>query len=156
MKTIHFYEPEDPYGFLSNFYPSPILLKGKMWPTSEHYYQAQKVPGTEIEEEMRMLGTPLEAFEMSRTPGFPQREDWYEVRDDIMREAVYAKFTQHPDLKNQLLDTKDAVLVEHSFRDNYWGDGGDGKGKNVLGKILMEVRERLKGEDREKDKEQKK
>jgi ribA/ribD-fused uncharacterized protein len=147
MKVIRFYEPEDPYGFLSNFYPSPIFMKGKTWPTSEHYYQAQKVAGTGTEEVIRSLETPREAFDITRTEGFPQRPDWHEIRDEVMREVVYNKFIQHPDLKMHLLETEDAVLVEHSFKDSYWGDGGDGKGKNVLGKILMEVRERLKGEN---------
>jgi ribA/ribD-fused uncharacterized protein len=60
-----------------------------------------------------------------------------------MRKAVRAKFTQHPDLRAILLGTGDARLVEHTENDSYWGDGGDGSGKNWLGKILMEIREEL-------------
>jgi len=58
-----------------------------------------------------------------------------------MREAVRAKFTRHPELAAVLLGTGDAVLVEHTVNDNYWGDGGDGSGQNWLGRILMEMRE---------------
>ena len=62
-----------------------------------------------------------------------------------MREAVRAKFRQHPSLRTLLLSTADAYIVEHSRNDAYWGDGGDGSGKNMLGRILMEVREELRG-----------
>lgn len=60
-----------------------------------------------------------------------------------MRIAVYTKFTQHKDLKNILLSTGDATLIEHTNRDSYWGDGGDGSGQNWLGKTLMIVREQI-------------
>ena len=48
------------------------------------------------------------------------------------------------EIQEILLGTGDALLVEHTNKDNYWGDGGDGRGKNMLGRILMEVREKLK------------
>jgi len=59
---------------------------------------------------------------------------------------VRARFSQHEDLKRLLLDTGDAKLVEHTTNDDYWGDGGDGSGKNMLGRLLMEVREELRKE----------
>ena len=83
---------------------------------------------------------------MGRSRKRPLRPDWEEVKVDIMREAVLTKFIQHTDLQEILIDTGNAPIVEHSERDSYWGDGGDGKGQNVLGKLLMEVRERLIGE----------
>jgi ribA/ribD-fused uncharacterized protein len=61
-----------------------------------------------------------------------------------MRTAVRAKFTQHKSLQETLLSTGDAILVEHTVNDSYWGDGGDGTGKNMLGKILVEIRDELK------------
>ena len=57
--------------------------------------------------------------------------------------ALYAKFTQHSDLKKRLLGTGDRPLVEHTERDRYWGDGGDGRGENHLGKLLMKLRGEL-------------
>lgn len=60
-----------------------------------------------------------------------------------MREALLAKFTQHALLGAELLATGDALLVEHSKKDRYWGDGGDGSGRNRLGALLMSVREEL-------------
>ena len=63
-----------------------------------------------------------------------------------MREAVLAKFSQHSELRENLLDTGHRLLIEHTSNDSYWGDGGDGRGKNKLGRILMEVREQLRAE----------
>ena len=60
-----------------------------------------------------------------------------------MREALWAKFTQHPKLKSLLLSTGDTELIEHTKNDSYWGDGADGTGKNRLGQLLMEVRAQL-------------
>ena len=74
----------------------------------------------------------------------PLRRDWESVKDSIMREAVLAKFTQHADLREKLLGTGDAEIVEHTDRDSYWGDGGDGSGHNMLGRILMSVRDELR------------
>ena len=64
-----------------------------------------------------------------------------------MYRVVYAKFTQHKTLKKTLLETGDATLVEHTENDSYWGDGGDGSGKNMLGQTLMRVREVIKNEE---------
>lgn len=61
-----------------------------------------------------------------------------------MHEAVRAKFTQHGELREYLLGTGDARLVEHTESDAYWGDGGDGSGRNRLGEILMQVRSELR------------
>jgi ribA/ribD-fused uncharacterized protein len=141
--VIQFYRVGDAYGCFSNFAPFPIELKGKTWPTSEHYFQAQKFVGTQHEEEIRLVKSPTVAARMGRSRKRPLRPDWEEVKVGIMREAVLAKFTQHPDLWEILVGTGDALIIEHSKRDGFWGDGGDGKGENILGKILMEVREQL-------------
>jgi ribA/ribD-fused uncharacterized protein len=61
-----------------------------------------------------------------------------------MKEALQAKFTQHSGLRSLILHTSDAELVEHTQNDNYWADGGDGSGKNRLGKLLMELRAQLR------------
>lgn len=71
------------------------------------------------------------------------RRDWESAKDNVMRKAVLAKFSQHDELKQLLLSTGDAKLIEHTENDDYWGDGGDGKGKNKLGQILMSVRKEL-------------
>jgi N-glycosidase YbiA len=142
--TIHFYSTKDDYGCFSNFSRHPVRLKGKLWPTSEHYFQAQKFAGQPDEEEVRQTASPTVAARMGRSRKRPLRSDWERVKLDVMREAVRAKFTQHPELTAVLLGTEDAVLVEHTTNDAYWGDGGNGSGQNWLGRILMEVREELR------------
>jgi ribA/ribD-fused uncharacterized protein len=67
------------------------------------------------------------------------------VKVSVMREALVAKFEQHPELRELLLATGEAKLVEHTERDDYWGADGDGSGRNMLGQLLMEVRRRLRG-----------
>lgn len=141
--VIEFYAVGDAYGELSNFAPFSIVLRGKRWPTSEHFFQAQKFAGTPHEEEVRRAKKPRLAAEMGRDRKRPLRRDWEAVKDGVMLEALRAKFSQHDDLRALLLATGDARLVEHTGNDAYWGDGGDGSGKNRLGQLLMRVREEL-------------
>lgn len=142
--VIKFYNVGETYGCFSNFARYPIQLKGKIWPTSEHYFQAQKFAGTEHEAAIRLAESPKIAARMGRSRQQPLRPDWERVKDDVMREAVLAKFTQHPDIRATLLSTGEAHLIEHTTNDDYWADGGDGSGQNRLGQILMEVREHLR------------
>jgi ribA/ribD-fused uncharacterized protein len=142
--VINFYRTNDPYGEFSNFALYPINIKGVVWPTSEHYFQSQKSEDPFIQKEILKAATPRIAADLGRAINENFRKDWDQIRDQVMYEAVYAKFTQHQVLKDLLLSTGDALLVEHTRRDNYWGDGGDGSGQNMLGKILMRVREELR------------
>ena len=81
---------------------------------------------------------------MGRDRARKLRSDWETVKLELMGEALRAKFTQHPGLRAALLATGDARLVEHTGNDRFWGDGGDGRGQNWLGKLLMELRETLR------------
>jgi hypothetical protein len=144
MKRINFYRPKDSYGEFSNFSPHPIEVAGKVWPTSEHYFQAQKFAGTEHEERVRLAKSPMVAATLGRNRDLPLRRDWEQVKENVMLTALRAKFTRHPALHELLLGTGKAELVEHTINDKYWGDGGDGRGKNRLGHLLMELREELK------------
>lgn len=130
----------------SNFSAHAIVLDGKTWPTTEHYFQAQKFAGTEHAEQIRLAAGPGLAAQMGRNPRRPLRPDWEAVKDDVMRTALRAKFRQHAALRAELLATGEAGLVDHSLSDLYWGDGGDGSGKNMLGQLLMEVRAELRRE----------
>ena|ERR1022692_736691 len=146
MKQILFYRQNDSYGEFSNFSAHPFKLKGKVWPTSEHYFQAQKFFGTEHEEAVRLAQSPSIAARLGRSRTLPLRADWEAVKDEIMREALQAKFEQHPKVKSLLLATGEAELIEHTRNDAYWADGGDGTGKNRLGKLLMELRAQLRSD----------
>lgn len=142
---IHFYSVSDECGEFSNFAGFPIRLAGRRWPTSEHYFQAQKFAGTDDQhvEAIRRAKSPMIAARMGRDRKKKLRRDWESVKVSVMRQAVTAKFEQHPELADLLRSTGDARLVEHTENDDYWGDGGDGSGRNMLGRILMEVRQQL-------------
>lgn len=114
------------------------------WSTSEHYFQAQKFIGTFHVEQIRLIKTPKDAAKMGRERSRPLRQDWEKVKDDMMRKAVRRKFETHHDIRQILLATDNQEIVENSPIDSYWGCGSDGSGKNMLGIILMEVREILR------------
>jgi ribA/ribD-fused uncharacterized protein len=142
---IYFYGTrEEPYGCFSNFSRHGFELDGLYWPTSEHYFQAQKFAGTPHLEAVRRAPTPKVAAEIGRDRSRPLRADWEQVKDDVMRRAVRRKFEVHADLRALLLDTGDEPIVENAPHDYYWGCGADGSGKNMLGTILMEVRDSLR------------
>lgn len=145
---IKFYSEKGEYGYFSNFAPYPIILEGKTWKTTEHYFQAKKFEGTEYEEMIREVDRPNEAAKFGRAKTLPLRQDWEEVKEDFMYKCVHAKFTQHKELGKKLLDTGDAKLIEHTVNDSFWADGGDGSGLNRLGIILMKIRQELKEEQR--------
>lgn len=141
--VIRFYSVNAEYGEFSNFAPYPITVRGKRWPTSEHFFQAQKFVSPRDQEEIRAANTPMLAARMGRDRKRKLRRDWERVKIGIMREAVEAKFRQHEELRALLLATGEAKLVEHTENDDFWGDGGDGSGRNELGRVLMAVRESL-------------
>jgi len=143
MEVINFYSVRDEFGEFSNFAPYPITLDGERWPTSEHYFQAQKFEDAAYRQNIRKVNSPMIAAKMGRDRRQKLRRDWESVKVEVMRAAVLAKFTQHVELRALLASTGNAKLVEHTVNDDYWGDGGDGSGKNMLGRILMQVRELL-------------
>lgn len=143
-EVIKFYRTSDAFGCFSNFAAHPIEIDGKIWPTSEHYFQGQKFEDASHQEAIRLEESPMIAARMGRDRSKKLREDWEIVKDQVMLDAVRAKFTQHEELRATLLSTGESELIEHTKNDNYWGDGGDGTGQNMLGKILMKVREELR------------
>lgn len=145
-EEIKFYSETGRYGEFSNFASFPIRLKNKTWNTTEHFYQAQKFENQAYQEKVRNAESPMKAAELGRSRKGRILKNWDNKKDNVMYEAVKAKFTQHADLRQLLLDTENARIVKHTENDAYWGDGGDGKGKNMLGKILMRVREELRRE----------
>lgn len=144
--TIYFYSTREAHGGFSNFSQHGFVLDGLWWPTSEHYFQAQKFAGTKHMEAVRLAKTPKEAARLGRDRRRPLRTDWERVKDEVMRKALRAKFRAHADLRAELLATGDEQLVENAPGDYYWGCGADGSGKNRLGQLLMELRAELRAE----------
>lgn len=143
---IKFYNRGEPYYEFTNFYEALVNIDGQDWLTTEHYFQAQKFVGTPLVGTIRMLERPREAFEKSRDPRYSKwrRSDWEAVKEDVMYKALQAKFTQHEALRIRLMETGERQLIEHSPHDSYWGDGGNGTGKNRLGELLMRLRREMK------------
>jgi ribA/ribD-fused uncharacterized protein len=144
--TVYFHPPWGELGCLSNFSRHEVVVDGRSWPTTEHYFQAQKFAGTPREEEIRRAKGPSAAAQLGRSRDLPLRPDWEQVKEEVMRVAVTAKAGQHEEVRAALLSTGDQELVEASPTDGYWGAGPDGAGRNALGRILMEVREQLRRE----------
>jgi len=140
MDVIYF-STRGVYKELSNFYPSQIFLEGKWWPTVEHFYQARKTDFPETQEYIRSIEKPIEAKKFARS--IPIRSDWERIKEDVMLQALRAKFSI-PELREILLSTGDAIIHENSQYDDYWGT----KGLNRLGKLLMQVRDEIKETDR--------
>lgn len=138
------------YSFLSNFYPCIVVFEGRKYPSVEHAFQAAKT----LDEDERINCAVSPSAADARTFGrhVKLRPDWEDVKVGIMTDIVRDKFTRNlsfrTDLKELLLSTGDAYLEEgNSHRDRFWGTV-DGEGRNELGKILMQVREELRGDGR--------
>jgi hypothetical protein len=139
MREIRFFKRDRArFAYLSNFYPSPITINGREYPTVEHFYQASKALRPEDHDRIARAATPAEAKRLGRKVAL--RADWDKVKDDIMYAGIKAKFERQPQL---LLQTGCARLVEDSPFDSYWGTGRDGRGKNRLGELLMKLRSEL-------------
>lgn len=144
MSILFYSAHEQPYGCFSNFSAHGFTLDDIWWPTSEHYFQAQKFIGTPHFDRLCRASSPKQVAELGRRRDFPLRQDWEQVKDDIMRKAVLCKFETHTDIRAILLDTGDEEIIENTTHDYYWGCGTNGSGRNMLGQILMEVRQILR------------
>ncbi len=140
---LQFDRPADIYGVFSNHSNHSIGLQGTTWKTVEHYMQAQKFADASLWHSIQMAQTADEAITIANIHKQQIRSDWQTVEDATMKRAILAKVLQHHDVRKQLLETGTASIVYHTNTDTYWGDGEDGTGKNMLGKIFMEVREEL-------------
>ncbi len=153
----------DEYYFLSNFYEIPVTYDGITYKNNEAAFQAQKTcsayqisKGEKPYSDERLLFKELNASEAKKLGRkISLRPDWEKVKIPIMRDIVYAKFTQNPELGEKLINTDDEYLEEgNTWGDRIWGTV-NGSGANNLGRILMEIREQLKDFDKEySDKEE--
>lgn len=131
------------YHFLSNFSESPVLYEGVLYPTVEHAYQAAKSLDSDFRFRVSINKSPATAKKMGR--GVRLRPDWEDIKVDVMRYLLQRKFN-HDDLREQLLETEDAELIEGNWwGDKFWGVC-NGEGQNMLGKLLMEIREDIQAE----------
>lgn len=129
------------YSFLSNFYLCPVMFEGDLYPSSEHAFQAAKTVDPIIRRRVAVQAKPGLAKQLGRK--VPLREDWIEVRVQVMTEILRDKFSRNQKLRSKLLATGDADLVEgNTWGDTFWGVCR-GEGENKLGQALMRVRAEL-------------
>lgn len=135
---------EGEHRWLSNFWLVRVYWRGVWWSSSEHAYQASKFDNPDIVEQIWLAETPGKTKWIARKYASHIRPNFHEEKRQIMREILAAKF-QDQEMREKLLATGDAVLIEgNTWGDVYWGVC-DGKGENWLGILLMNVREEIKG-----------
>lgn len=149
---IRFYRAsEKPYGAFSNLFRREIEFEGDVFATSEHAYQAGKARKPEVRKWLMAAPSPaLLAMAAHGLYYWDIAPGWSKTKFDRMRRVLRAKFAQHADLRELLLGTGNAVLIESATVDNpvnrLWGQV-NGVGSNMLGVMLMELRSELRGEE---------
>ncbi|MEU4244243.1 NADAR family protein [Actinoplanes sp. NPDC026619] len=137
---INFYTPR--FYIFNNFSAHAIEYRGKLYPTSEHAYQASKCTDPAGQEEIRSSRSPLQAKvlanEIYRNAKDPH---WDGKKVAIVEEILRAKLAQHSEARDALIESGDEDIVEDSPTDYFWGEGADGSGQNMLGKIWMKLRD---------------
>lgn len=148
MDPIRFYTTHGEFGCFSNFSRHRIIIGGLLFPTTEHYFHWDKwvAWNSPLAERIRKARGPMEAKRLAHSKRFTpaHRNAWDSQKDSVMRAALRAKFAQHRSCRTTLLSTGDAVIIEAAPEDYYWGEGADRTGKNMLGKLLMELRRELR------------
>lgn len=126
------------YRFLSNFYEAPLLFRGLVFENAEAAFHSQKC----LQRAKQFQGlNASQAKQLGRQVVI--RPDWDKVRDQVMYEVVFEKFSQNAEIRERLITTGEAELIEgNTWNDRYWGVC-NGIGQNKLGKILMRVRGEL-------------
>jgi len=129
------------YRWLSNFYSCQIVLDGKIYPSTEHAYQAAKTLDENEREQIRIAPKFRDAKNLGQK--VTKRSDWDEVKIAVMKECLRQKF-ERPDLREKLLATGNQKLIEgNTWMDQFWGIC-NGIGSNHLGKLLMALREEIR------------
>lgn len=142
--AIYFYKEFGDYGYLASYSAHGFYKDGINWKTVEHYYQAQKFADDTVRNLIINAETPKIASTIGRDRKYALREDWDQVKNDFMYDAVLEKFLVHTNLAEKLLATGDEEIVEETVKENYWGCGSNKDGINMYGQILCRVREKLR------------
>lgn len=157
MNIICFHNPDEENGFLSNWYLSDFSINGINFTSMEQYMMHQKAvcfQDENIAEQILATKDVAKIKESGRCVSGYNDQYWNGVRQIIVYEGLFAKFTQNELLKKQLKDTQNAILAECAVKDRIWGIGlsmNDSnrlkpelwKGQNLLGFALMMVRNKI-------------
>lgn len=135
----------DPNEVLGTYSNHGFELEELYWPSVEHYYQASKYQDP-LKEKIRTCEHPIQARKIGRSIFKRKRTEWKNIRATVMTRAVYTKCRAHSEVAEALLATESKPLANNAFGEYYWGVGRDGRGMNCYGKVLQNVRERLRME----------
>lgn len=129
----------------SNLAPYPIVIEGELWDSTEHYFQFMRFKDINptYAQRIRDAATPRQAKMISMEIA-DRPENWSKIRVELLREANIVKYNSYPRLAKLLLSTGNEELIEANPNDDFWGEGADGTGQNMMGRILMEIRENLR------------
>ena len=143
-KVVGCYERE--FYVFSNFSSFQVEWRGRLWPTSEHAYQAAHFFETapDFAERIREMRSAHEAFKFAKSNTLKVVKNWEDIKIGIMEDICRHKLNQHPYVREQLLNTEDVLIVEDSPVDSFWGWGPDRQGRNELGKVWMKLRTELR------------
>lgn len=131
------------YSWLSNFYPVAVVYDGVEYMTVEHAYQAAKTLDKVERQIIQKAKTPAEAKNLGKY--VTVRKDWFSIRVYVMKGLLEQKFAV-PVLRDRLMATGSDIIIEGNYwNDTFWGVC-NGKGKNVLGKLIMEIRDSIRNE----------
>jgi hypothetical protein len=148
---VTFYERE--FYPLSNFSSFQVYYDLRLWPTSEHAYQAMKFSSQTFsvwksvrdneyirQEEIRNQKSAHDAYKLANSMNDVRRPDWNDVRVKFMIDICRHKLHQHKYVQKKLVQTGNREIIESSPTDNFWGWGPNRDGQNMLGKIWMTLR----------------
>ena len=123
-----------------------IELDGFTWPSVEHYFHGMKFHQQTLKTRISQAPRPAAAARIARNNFLRQRRDWKAVCRTVMTRGMYTKCKAWPEVARALLDTGERMLVDNDLYDSYWGCGRDQQGHNYYGRILMNIREKLREE----------
>jgi len=146
--AIRFLSTMEKWKDFSNLSLHPIELDNEKWKSVEHYFQFKKYENSDprFAEKLRKIDSPKEVKKLT-LKNKNYLKNWERVKLSLLKKAVKKKFETYPELKKLLLSTGNEKLIEANSDDSFWGEGKDGKGKNFMGKILMELRKNFQKEN---------
>ena len=153
MRIIWINKVAEKYGWMGNMAPYPITVEGKIWRTSEALFQGMRFDDEVIKEIIRQEKSPMGAkMKAKKYSGQMVVVPMSDLDVEQMKKCVRLKFDQHPALKKMLLDTVGSYIYEDignrkGERHKFWGvkkiSENEGDGQNMMGRILMELRDEL-------------
>lgn len=144
--AIEFYKEFGDLGYLANYSNHGFYKNGIYYKTVEHYYQSEKYDNEEIKQRIIDANTPKEASNIGRDRNNIRKNNFKEIKQEVMLEGLVEKFRQNKDILYKLLNTKNEDIMEHTVDEYYWGIGKDYSGKNIIGSLLCKTRNILKNE----------